>query len=257
MKGSEALMLGFMEGADKRYVIPVYQRKYDWKNDNCRQLYEDLKKIVRDNRQSHFFGSIVSSVEPCGSKIEYHIIDGQQRLTTVSLLLLAIRNLILKGSITAREDNLDEQIAHRFLISPWAKEDDRIKLRPVKSDRDALTKLYNGDEEDYDYSSNLTLNYQFFCDMIMKEEISVDDLYAAIGRLEIISITLDQGDNAQLIFESLNSTGLALAEGDKIRNYILMGLRPQEQAKYFDTYWAKSRTAQRMMSAALSGITSA
>ena len=239
MKGSETLMLDFMEGADKRYVIPVYQRKYAWKNDNCRQLYEDLKKIVRDNRSSHFFGSIVSSVVGNGSKTEYHIIDGQQRLTTVSLLLLAIRNLIYKRRVIAQEDNLDEQIAQRFLIAPWAKEDDRIKLHPVKSDRDALTKLYSGDEEDYDPSSNLTLNYQFFCDMILKEEVSVDDLYAAIGKLQIISITLDQGDNAQLIFERLNSTGLALAEGDKIRNYILMGLKPQDQSKYFDTYWAK------------------
>ena len=83
MKGSEAKMIGFMEGADKRYVIPVYQRKYDWKYDNCRQLYEDLKKIVVDGRESHFFGSIVSAVVPNGSKIEYHIIDGQQRLTTI------------------------------------------------------------------------------------------------------------------------------------------------------------------------------
>ena len=83
MKGSATKMTGFMEGADKRFVIPVYQRKYDWKNDNCSQLYEDLKKIVIDGRDSHFFGSIVSAVVPNGSKIEYHIIDGQQRLTTI------------------------------------------------------------------------------------------------------------------------------------------------------------------------------
>ena len=78
MKGSEAKMTGFMEGADKRYVIPVYQRKYSWRTDECRQLYDDLKKIVLDKRDSHFFGSVVSSVVPNGSKIEYHIIDGQQ-----------------------------------------------------------------------------------------------------------------------------------------------------------------------------------
>ncbi len=238
MKGSEAKMLGFMEGADKRYVIPVYQRKYDWKYDNCRQLYEDLKKIVIDGRGSHFFGSIVSAVVPNGSKIEYHIIDGQQRLTTISLLLLAIRNQIASGKVATSEGKLDEQISQRFLISPWASEDDRIKLRPVKSDREALAKLF-GDEEDFDPSSNLTINYQFFCDMVLKEEIPVADLYAAIGKLEIISITLDQGDNAQLIFESLNSTGLALTEGDKIRNYVLMGLPAQNQTKYYDTYWAK------------------
>ena len=238
MKGSEAKMIGFMEGADKRYVIPVYQRKYDWKYDNCRQLYEDLKKIVVDGRESHFFGSIVSAVVPNGSKIEYHIIDGQQRLTTITLLLLAIRNLIKQGKVTTAEHNLDEQINQRFLISPWASEDDKIKLRPVKSDREALIKLF-GDEEDFDPSSNLTLNYRFFYDMVIKEEIPVADLYAAIGKLEIISITLDQGDNAQLIFESLNSTGLALTEGDKIRNYVLMGLPAQNQTKYYDTYWSK------------------
>lgn len=238
MKGSEAKMTGFMEGADKRYVIPVYQRKYDWKYENCRQLYDDLKKIVIDGRDSHFFGSIVSAVVPNGSKIEYHIIDGQQRLTTITLLLLAIRNLIAQGKVKTDEGKLDEQISQRFLISPWASEDDKIKLRPVKSDREALVKLF-GDEEDYDLSSNLTINYQFFYDMVMKEEVPVADLYAAIGKLEIISITLDQGDNAQLIFESLNSTGLALTEGDKIRNYVLMGLPAQNQTKYYDTYWAK------------------
>ena len=236
MKGSEAKMIGFMEGADKRFVIPVYQRKYDWKLDNCRQLFDDLKKIVQDNRGSHFFGSIVSSVVPNGSKIEYHIIDGQQRLTTVSLLLLAIRNLVRQKKIVSFEGQLDEQISQRFLISPWAKEDDRIKLRPVKSDRDALARLF-GDEEDFDPVSNLTLNYRFFCDQLLKEEVTVDDLYAAIGKLEIISITLDRGDNAQLIFESLNSTGLALTEGDKIRNYILMGQPSREQTKLYDTYW--------------------
>ena len=236
MKGSEAKMIEYMEGAGKRYVIPVYQRKYDWKEDNCRQLYEDLKKIVRDNRDSHFFGSIVSSVIGNGASTEYHIIDGQQRLTTITLLLLAIRNLIRQKKVVAKEDRLDDQINDRFLVSPWAKEDDRIKLRPVKSDRDVLAKLF-GEEEDYDPTSNLTLNYRFFCDQILKEEVSVDDLYASIGKLEIISITLDQADNAQLIFESLNSTGLALTEGDKIRNFILMGQRPKDQNHLYDTYW--------------------
>lgn len=238
MKGSEAKMTGFMEGADKRYIIPVYQRKYDWKLENCRQLYSDLKKIVLEGRSSHFFGSIVSSVVPVGSRLEYHIIDGQQRLTTVTLLLLAMRNLIVQQKLVSQSGRLDEQIAQRFLISPWAAADDQIKLRPVKGDREALARLF-GDEEDVDPTSNLTHNYRFFCNMLLKENISVDELYAAIGKLEIISITLDHDDNAQLIFESLNSTGLALEEGDKIRNYILMGLNPREQNSYYDTYWTK------------------
>ncbi|MBE6843945.1 MAG: DUF4268 domain-containing protein [Ruminococcus sp.] len=238
MKGSESKMIAFMEGADKRFIIPVYQRKYDWKLDNCRQLYDDLKKIVTDGRDSHFFGSIVSAVVPNGSKIEYHIIDGQQRLTTISLLLLAIRDLARSSKIEIEEKNLHEQIEERFLISKWAKDEDRIKLRPVKSDRDALVKLF-GDEEDYEANSNLTLNYRYFYDIVQKEEVKAEELFAAIAKLEIISITLDPGDNAQLIFESLNSTGLALTEGDKIRNYILMSLQPPEQNKYYENYWVK------------------
>ena len=90
-----------------------------------------------------------------------------------------------------------------------------------------------GAEEDYDRSSNLTINYQFFYDTIMREEVPVIDLYHAIDKLEIISITLDKEDNAQLIFESLNSTGLALNEGDKIRNYVLMSLPAKRSEPLF------------------------
>ena len=242
MKGSETRLLGFMEGADKRYIIPVYQRKYDWKTENCNRLYEDLKKIIRNKRSSHFFGSIVSQVVPNGSKIEYHIIDGQQRLTTVTLLLLAMSDLVKEGRVHTEEDNLDQQILQRFIVAPWAKKDDKIKLHPVHDDRPALEKLF-GPVEDYERGSNLTINYQFFYDQILKEEVTIDELYDAIGKLEIISITLNQGDDPQLIFESLNSTGLTLQEGDKIRNYILMGLSPKDQEHYYDNYWTKIEKA--------------
>lgn len=238
MKGSETKMLMFMEGANNRYVIPVYQRKYDWKIENCRQLYEDLKKIITNNRPSHFFGSIVSSVVPNGSKIEYHIIDGQQRLTTVSLLLLAMHNLIKSKKISCENPTLSEQIYESYLISKWAKPDDRIKLKSVKADLPALQALFS-DEEEHIKGSNLTINYGFFCDMLLRQDVSVEQLFEAVGKLEIISITLDYGDNAQLIFESLNSTGLALQEGDKIRNYMLMGLTPKEQDEYYNGFWAK------------------
>ncbi len=238
MKGSEAKLLGFMEGASNRYVIPVYQRKYDWKIENCTQLYEDLKKVIHNRRSSHFFGSLVSQVVPDGSKIEFHIIDGQQRLTTVTLLLLAISNLVKAGLVHTEETDLDQQILQRFIIAPWAKKDDKIKLRPVREDRIALEKLF-GPVEDYDRGSNLTINYQYFYDQVLKEEVTVDELYDAIGKLEIISITLDHGDDPQLIFESLNSTGLALQEGDKIRNYILMGLSPKDQEYFYDSFWTK------------------
>lgn len=239
MKGSEAQLLGFLEGSNNRYVIPVYQRKYDWKINQCRQLFDDLKKLVAEGRKSHFFGSIVSQIVPGGSKIEFHIIDGQQRLTTVILLLLAICNLIRNGKVQAIQSQLDEQIMERFIIDKWPGNDSRIKLRPVEKDWSALEKLVAGDETEFERTSNLTVNYQYFFERIQQEEISVDSLYQAVGGLQIISITLDQDDDPQLIFESLNSTGLALTEGDKIRNYILMGLSPEKQEAYYNGYWTK------------------
>ena len=92
MKGSEQRLVEYMDGAKKRFVIPVYQRNYDWKMENCKQLFDDLVKIIRSGRKSHFFGSIVSVYNPDGRNSEYLIIDGQQRLTTLTLLLLALRN---------------------------------------------------------------------------------------------------------------------------------------------------------------------
>lgn len=238
MKGSEANLLELMDGGKKYFVIPVYQRKYDWKQENCRQLYEDLKKIANQGRASHFFGSIVCSVEGNGSKIEYYVIDGQQRLTTVSLLLLAIRNLLAQHQITSSDPNLGDEIQDCYLLSKYSHDEDKCKMRLLKGDSDAFKRLF-GDEEDLDPSSNLTHNYQFFRDMLLKQEVPVDELYSAIGRLEVISITLDRYDNAQLIFESLNSTGLALSEGDKIRNYVLMNQPSREQTHLYNDYWLK------------------
>lgn len=100
MKGSEQRLVEYMDGAKKRFVIPVYQRNYDWKMENCKQLFDNLVKIIRSGRKSHFFGSIVSVYNPDGRNSEYLIIDGQQRLTTVSLLFLAMYNLIEKRSLS-------------------------------------------------------------------------------------------------------------------------------------------------------------
>ena len=237
MKGSETWLMNFMEGKGNRFIIPVYQRSYDWKQEHCRQLYDDLIKVVRQNRPSHFFGSIVCAVEGNGARTNYNIIDGQQRLTTVTLLLLAMRNLLRSGLADSAENHLDQQI-EQYIISPWASENDRIKLRPVKTDRAAFEKLF-GSAEDYDQASNLTHNYNYFYTELQKSPVSIDELYNAICKLEVICITLDLGDNAQLIFESLNSTGLALDEGDKIRNYVLMSQPLKEQNRLYDTYWLK------------------
>lgn len=236
MKGSECRLIEYMEGSKKRFIIPVYQRNYDWKIDNCKQLYDDLIKIIKSKRKSHFFGSLVSVYEPSGRNTEFLVIDGQQRLTTVSLLLLAMYNLIKSGIVIPRDGFLDKQIYEDFLVDKYQPEETRIKLKPVKNDQKAFGKLFY-DVNEYIMESNLTTNYNYFYERIQKQEITIDELFDAICRLEIINITLNNEDNPQLIFESLNSTGLDLSEGDKIRNFILMGLPSKEQDEYYDKYW--------------------
>lgn len=238
MKGSETGLLRFIGGYSDRYIIPVYQRRYNWRKEECRQLYQDLQKIVTERRASHFMGSVVSQVTGSGAMTEHQIIDGQQRITTVTLILLAMANLIKNGEIISKKGKmLYDQIMETYVIDKFGNPGDKIKLRLVKSDREAFAKIVEDDT--LDSSSNLTINYNFFCEEILKGIIPVDDLYDTLGKLQIISITLEHDDNAQLIFESLNSTGLALEEGDKIRNYILMGLSPAQQEEYYAKYWEK------------------
>ena len=238
MKGSECRLVEYMEGSKKRFIIPVYQRNYDWKIENCRQLYDDLIKVIKNKRKSHFFGSLVSVYEPSGKNTEFLVIDGQQRLTTVSLLLLAMYNLIKGDVIKPNDETLDKQIYEEFLVDKYQPKETRIKLKPVKNDQTAFGKLFDSSSE-YISESNLTRNYTYFYDRIQKQEVTLDELFDAIYRLEIINITLNSEDNPQLIFESLNSTGLDLSEGDKIRNYVLMGLPSNEQEDYYEKYWNK------------------
>lgn len=238
MKGSEMKLMQYMEGTKKRFVIPVYQRNYDWKRDNCKQLFDDLVKVIKNDRPSHFFGSIVSSYQSTGRFAQYLIIDGQQRLTTVSLLMLAMYNLIQEGKVTPNTETMAKELFEEFLVDKYQPKEKRIKLKPVKDDMRAFEKLFDTDEEN-DEQSNLTYNYEYFYNRIQNGEVTIEQLYDALFRLEIINIELTPGDDPQLIFESLNSTGLALSEGDKIRNYMLMGLTPELQNDYYEQYWNK------------------
>ena len=236
MNGNAQRLIKYMDGASKRFIIPVYQRNYDWKMEHCKQLYDDLVKVVRQNRKSHFFGSIVSVQSETGTMEEFLVIDGQQRLTTISLLLLAIYHLLCSGKLTSQDHQLTDKILKKYLIDEYEPEEKRIKLKPIKNDQKAFGILFEKDEERIP-DSNLTINYQYFYDRIQRGELSVDELFDAICRLEIINISLNHEDNPQLIFESLNSTGLDLSEGDKIRNYILMGLPNDLQTKFYEKYW--------------------
>lgn len=240
MKGSEDKLLKFMEGTSKRFIIPVYQRNYDWKEQQCKQLYNDLIKLAKNNDKSHFFGSIVCVFDSEGENENFLIIDGQQRLTTTSLLLLAIYNLLDEEKISSENSNLKDRILEEYLIDKWKPEENKIKLKPIKNDAKAYEKLFNKTEENIE-ESNISINYNFFYNSLLNEkEVTIDEFYNAMTKLDIINIKLSPvDDNPQLIFESLNSTGLALSEGDKIRNYVLMNLPIEKQESYYENYWNK------------------
>lgn len=239
MHGEAKLLLKFLDGSDNRYIIPVYQRNYDWKQKQCEQLYNDLIQIIKKDRNTHFFGSVVTSAASKGGKSDYLVIDGQQRITTISILFTAMVNLMKSGIVTPEDARLAEKIEKKFLVDEYQTEDRKLRLKPIKDDCVSFDKLITNDPTEFVESSNITQNYHYFENRIKINEISIDDLYEAIRRLEIIDIFLDKEDNPQLIFESLNSTGLDLTEGDKIRNFILMGLDAKKQEDYYEKYWNK------------------
>ncbi len=238
MQGTAEHLLEYMN-SKKRFVIPVYQRNYDWKYENCKQLFDDLVKLKNQGRKSHFFGCIVSVYDSYSLNDGFLIIDGQQRLTTVSLLLLAMCNLLDEGSIKSSRENLGQMIREEFLIDKWKSKETRIKLKPVKKDLKAFEMLFEAPSE-HIKTSNLTLNYEYFCKRLRECDLSADDIFDALSRLSIINIRLQvPEDDPQLIFESLNSTGLALSEGDKIRNFVLMGQDVATQERFYEDYWNK------------------
>lgn len=237
MMGNARAIYQMFDGSDTKLTIPVYQRNYDWKVANCQQLFNDLVAMVREKRTNHFFGSIVEiGGDYSGEK---QIIDGQQRLTTVYLLILALVKLLEEGKITS-STMIPRKIRDSYLIDQYVDDVENLKryrLQPVKHDAVALMRLF-GPESGYIENSNQTTNFQFFQDEILKQRISVDELWEAIQHLIVIDISLRRSeDNAQLIFESLNSTGVDLTEADKIRNFVLMNLPADQQEDYYNKYW--------------------
>lgn len=239
MKGEARSLLQFMDGSDKRFIIPVYQRNYDWKISHCTQLYDDLVRIIKNDRESHFFGSIVSSLTRAGGANDLLIIDGQQRITTISLLLMAMLNAMRNHEIPITDTVLPRKIENKYLVDEYQTEERKVRLKPIKNDMAAFDNLLYKSKDDYVNDSNVTQNYLYFYNRILLQEVTIEQLYKAISKLTIIDIFLHKEDDPQLIFESLNSTGLGLQEGDKIRNFVLMGLEDQIQEKYYEEYWNK------------------
>lgn len=219
----------------KMLIIPVYQRNYNWTRENCGQLFSDLMELHNSGKHSHFFGSIVSSYTTNGERI---IIDGQQRITTVSLLLMALINGCKEGVIEAGDTSLPGMIFHRYLTEEFNGEDKRkVKLKPIKQEIDAYDALLYNKKESIVETSNMTKNYNYFYKKIADSGLKLDEILKAVCRLEVIDITLGGDDDPQRIFESLNSTGLDLSEADKIRNYLLMSLGEKEQVEMYEGYW--------------------
>lgn len=236
MKAEEKPFLQFLEWADKSFIIPVYQRNYDWKKEQCKQLFDDIIQIVKDWLRTHFLWTIVVYSDDWYGQ-ELLVIDGQQRLTTLSLLLLATYKVLDDGMLTSSNINKN-QIYDEYLINKYSTDQSKkIRLKPVKNDREAFNSIFEGEKKE---NSNVVVNYEYFYNRIQEEEISIDDLYNAIKKLIIVEIKLKNGeDDPQLIFESLNSTWLDLSEADKVRNFILMKEDNATQERFYKDYWNK------------------
>lgn len=223
---------------NKQFLIPVYQRFYSWDIDQCKRLWNDIVEMQRKGKVGHFVGSIVNIAEqamPTGVQ-KYMIIDGQQRMTTLTLLLLALRDYAIKNpsdtTINAR------RIDNMLLKNEYESDDERYKLLLTETDRDILISLVEKKPIAEGTRSRLIENYSFFASKLADKEIQPAEVYESIGKLQIVNITLDRAvDDAQAIFESLNSTGKELSASDLIRNYVLMGLEPSEQTYVYEHLW--------------------
>lgn len=226
------------------FLIPLYQRKYAWQQKHCQRLFSDLMKINKENIRSHFFGSIVSVKADSEHENDLLIIDGQQRITTISILILAAINAVKNGDMKCENEEFLKDTMEKFLYAKYRRHVERkIKLRPIDGDLKAYDALFTNDEDKFVPAdkSGITKNYLFFYNLITGQGYQLDFEYLidAIERLIIIDICLDSNDNPQLIFESLNSCGKDLEEADKVRNYLLMSQSKDLQEDYYYKYWQK------------------
>lgn len=240
MEATQAQLLSLLDGK-KQFTVPIYQRTYSWQLAQCAQLLSDIKRVGANTKQtSHFIGSIVyfnPSSAPVTSVPELLVIDGQQRLTTVSLLLLALTHFLKKNEdIKMDDDETWEEIQETYLVNKHRKDESKYKLLLTRKDKETYTNLVNEIENNELASKRVLENYEFFRKEINKENIKT--IYTGIKKLIIVDVILERDkDNPQLIFESLNSTGLDLSQADLIRNYVLMGQPSDTQTELYEKYW--------------------
>lgn len=237
MKASETTLNSFLSQTKTQFIIPVYQRNYDWTEEQCHQLLFDILEVGAKNEQSHFIGSIVyihDGVYTSSDVKPLVIIDGQQRLTTFSILYLALFKFAENNGF----DEIAAEISDTFIVNKYVKEESsKLKLKQSDVNAKALRYLMNQNEaENYNEYSKVINNYNYFTQHISSNNFKT--ILNGLERLLFVEISLERGkDDPQRIFESLNSTGLELSQADLIRNYILMGLEPKEQLRIFENYW--------------------
>ena len=237
MEATVTPLLRFLQGP-KQFFIPIFQRRYSWEEHHCRQLWDDILRIgENDEILSHFLGSIVymePRLQPVTAVRQLLVIDGQQRLTTLSLLLSALSRAIDEDD--SEIDISPRRLSNYYLFNAEEENEFRYKQLLTRRDKETLIHLLESRELPINASPLLVDNYRFF--EIKLRNVDLQAVYNGIQKLRIVDITLDRNhDNPQLIFESLNSTGLSLSQSDLIRNYVLMGQEPDFQNRLYEEYW--------------------
>ena len=242
MKAEDVKFTELLEGP-KQFIVPVFQRDYSWKRKHCEQLWKDVLRVGGSSHvKAHFVGSIVyiAAEDNKASITRWLLIDGQQRLTTVSLLLLALRDRMPATDPAEQQD--DDGLPSRaevddyYLMNVHGKGDRKHKLHLRGWDHATLVAKLEGADLPKEPSEKILANYQFFYDQL--ENVDLNVVYRGIKKLVAVDVSLSRGqDNPQMIFESLNSTGLDLSQADLVRNYVLMSREEEEQTKLYTTYW--------------------
>jgi uncharacterized protein with ParB-like and HNH nuclease domain len=237
MKATSANFLTIIKGP-KQFIIPIYQRTYSWQIAQCNKLLNDILRISNDpSLPGHFIGSVVyfqESIHTVSDVPKLLVIDGQQRLTTVSLMIAALAEFIRDNK--ADIDTNFTKLQNYYLVNAEEESELRYKLLLTRRDKETLINIIKGVPLSGEYSLRIAENFKFFKDKMNLENVS--KIYNGILRLFIVDVALEKDkDNPQLIFESLNSTGLDLSQADLIRNYILMGQEIKLQTELYEKYW--------------------
>ena len=233
VKADSIHLFDFLENGKTIFEIPVFQRNYEWDEQQCSQLFKDLT-IAAEDDQDHFIGAIVYVAET-GRKLShiYRIIDGQQRLMSLMLLLKSLADV---------NDQVRAEIQEQYLTNKYLEENNHLKLKPVAHDMEAFEAVMNDRLDQYNEPSKVVKNYQYFKKRIQQSEFSSMELYEALNHFNMVYIELTndvQDENPQVIFESLNSTGVSLSASDLVRNFLLMKLDSDKQSRLYQEYWVK------------------